>query len=259
MRLTRLSSLLPLVAAVGVVTATAGCFKSEPAAVEKLEQATPVKTSPPLPAGSYEIQSIAYDDADDAYRVFLLNPPPGAKPLYTTTELQLARLTDEEIAAGTVAPRLVVDDAGVTGHLPTEFAIQYTHNEVEERNGQTVVVQQRSSTWSPFMSAMAGMAIGNMLFSPRYYYPPPFVGGAMTGVGGSGATRAAAASSYTQQNGKAPQASRLSTSGYAKAPGKGMKSSGKGVGSSRLKTPSKSTGMPRSKGSFGRGGFGRRR
>ena len=256
MRHTRLTSLLPVVALVGVVAATVGCFDSAPA--EQLERAAPVKTSPPLLPGTYQIQTIAYDDADGAWRVFLLDPPAGAKPLYTTTELKLARLTDEEIAAGTTSPRLVVDGTGTSAHLPTEFAIQYTHNEVEERNGQPVVVQQHTSTWSPFMSAMAGAAIGNMLFSPRYYYPPPWVGGAMTGFGGSGDTRAAAASSYTQQHGKAPQAARLSTSGYAKAPTKGMKSSGTGVGSSRLKSPG-TTGVPRSKGSFGRGGFGRRR
>ncbi len=256
MRQTRLTSLLPVAALVVGVVAVGGCFKSEPA--EQLEKAAPVKVSPPLVLGTYDIQTIAYDDADGAYRVFLLNPPAGAKPLYTTTELQLARLSDEEMATGVAKPRLVVDETGTTGHIPTDFAIQYVHNEVEERDGQTVVVQQQRSTWSPFMSMVAGAAIGNMLFAPRYYYPPPYVGGAMSGFGGSGVSRSAAATSFTQQHGKAPQATRLSQSGYSKAPSSSLKSTGKGVGSSRMKPPPR-TGVPRSKGSFGRGGFGRRR
>ena len=259
MRLNRVSSLLSVAALVGVMAAVgggSGCLKSE---AEQLEKAAPVKVSPPLVPGTYDIQTIAYDDADGAYRVFLLNPPPGAKPLFTTTELQLARLSDEEMATGVAKPRLVVDATGTTGNIPTDFAIQYVHNEVEERaDGQTVVVQQHQSTWSPFMSMVAGAAIGNMLFAPRYYYPPPYAGGAMSGFGGSGVSRSAAATSYGQQHGKPPQATRLSQSGYSKAPGKGLKSTGKGIGSSRLKQPGK-TGVPRSKGSFGRGGFGRRR
>lgn len=258
MKTTTILTALAIVSTLVVGAGCGGCFSTTPKEQQQLERAQPVRESPPLPNGTYQIQSIAYDDADGAYRVFLIDPPPSTPPLYTTTKLQLARLTDEEIAAGDAKARLVVDGATVAGHLPTAFAIQYTHNEVEERDGQPVVVQQHSSTWSPFMSAMAGAAIGNMLFAPRYYYPPPYVGGGLTGFGGAGATPAAAQASYTQQHGKAPQAARLSTSGYAKAPSTKMKSTGKGIGSTRLKAP-KSTGLPRSKGSFGRGGFGRRR
>lgn len=253
--LSRVLSIFSVLSLTTVLGATVGCFRDDEP--ERVERAAPVKNSPPLPAGTYQIQSIAYDDADGAYRVFLLDPPPSTLPLYTSTELKLARITDEEIAAGNSKPRLVVDATGTAAHLPPEFAIQYTHNEVEERDGQTVVVQQHSSTWSPFMSAMAGAAVGNMLFGPRYYYPPPYVGGSLVGFGGSGVTRADAATSYTQQHGKAPQPAKLSASGYSKSTS-GMKSSGKGIGSSRLKSTTKSAAPPRSKGGFGRG-FGRRR
>ena len=146
---------------------------------------------------------------------------------------------------------------GSVAHIPETFEIQYTHNVVEERGGQQVVVRHERSTWSPFMSVVAGMAVGNMLFGPRYYYPPPYAGGRMTGYGGAGTTMGAAQQSYQKTHGKLPQATRLSSSGYSKAPSSSkLKSSGKGVGSSRLQKGSKPVKMP--KRSFG-GGFGRRR
>ena len=85
--------------------------------------------------------------------------------------------------------------AGAVVRLPQDFAVQYTHNVVEERGGQQVVIRQESSTWSPFMGVMTGMMVGNMLFGPRYYYPPPYMAGGMSGVGGAGLSRQAAASS----------------------------------------------------------------
>jgi len=142
--------------------------------------------------------------------------------------------------------------------LPPSFAIQYTHNVVEERGGQQVVVRQESSTWSPFMSAMTGVMVGNMLFGPRYYFPPPYMSGAPLAGGVAGATKAQATQSYTSQHGKAPQSTRLASSGYAKAPSSSFKSTGSGAGASKLKQPS--SGAPRPpKRSFGGGGFGRRR
>jgi hypothetical protein len=248
------SSLFTL-SVVTLTGALSGCLASAPPEVP--EPVAPVQVSPPLAAGTYQVQSIAYDDADGAYRVFLLDPPAGAKPLFVSLDLKMARLTDEEIAAGAKSARLVVDDTGPSAHLPPDFAIQYTHQVTEERNGQVVVVGQQTSTWSPFTSAMMGMAVGNMLFGPRYYYPPPYRGGAMTGFGGAGDTRQAAASHYTAQHGKAPQAARLAQSGYSKMPSSSLKSTGQGAGSSKLKT-GPTTQRPRPKASFGRG-FGRRR
>jgi hypothetical protein len=304
-----------------LLTGTVACVPSTPPP----EPAPKVVETPPLPAGSYEIQSISYDDADGAYRLFLVNPPPGRPPVVVATSLQMARLTDAELAAGKKTARLDVDQpqpaeaaaavpaaaaavpaaaaadgavaaavptaaaaaaadaaaavpaaavpaaaadaaapvaagavvTGAVARLPPDFVIEYTHNVVETQGGQQVVVRQERSTWSPFMSAMAGVAVGNMLFGPRYYYPPPYMGGAMTGFGGAGATPSAAAQSYTQQHGKAPQATKLSQSGYAKAPSSSLKSTGSGAGSSRLKQPA-SKPFKAPKKSFGRG-FGRRR
>jgi hypothetical protein len=285
----RTLSLMMLATASVVLAGTVACQAEAPP-----EKAAPVQVSPPLAAGSYEVQSISYDDADGAYRVFLVNPPPGAKPIFVAVDLPMARLTDDDIKAGRATARLDVDQpgpvvpaegaapvavegaaapaadavvapapaggpvvAGPVVRLPQDFAVQYTHNVVEERGGQQVVVRQESSTWSPYMGVRTGTMVGNMLFGPRYYYPPPYMAGGMSGVGGAGLSRQAAASSYTQQHGKAPQSARLSSSGYAKAPSSSLKATGSGAGSTRMKSPGTSTGS--SKRSFGGGGFGRRR
>ena len=284
-------SLVMVAAASIVVASSLACMPEAPP-----EKAVPVQVSPSLPTGSYEVQSISYDDADGAYRVFLVNPPAGHKPIYTALELPMARLSDEDLQAGKTSARLDVDQpgpavaadgvapaaaavdgpavaadgvaaaaaavavavvAGPVVRLPQNFAVSFTHNVVEERGGQQVVVRQESSTWSPFMGVMTGMMVGNMLFGPRYYYPPPYMAGGMNGIGGAGLTRQAAVSSYTQQHGKAPQSTRLSSSGYAKAPSSSMKASGSGAGSTRMKSAGSSTGP--AKRSFGGGGFGRRR
>jgi hypothetical protein len=249
------SSALALALALVPTMVGAGCSGSAP---EALEHGQPAPESPPLPPGSYDVQSVAYDDADGGWRVFLLNAPPSHKSLFTTANLRLARLSDEDIAAGKTAARLDVDAEGPIARLPAEFQVQYTHNVTEQRgDGQVVVVRQEPTTWSPFMSAMAGAAIGNMLFSPMYVYPPPYAGGALSGYGGYGASRVAAQSSFQQTHGALPQAAKLSQSGYAKAPSSSLKSTGSGAGSSKLRSGTSTSSRPKS--SFGGGGFGRRR
>jgi hypothetical protein len=249
----RLVSVSALVVVLGVTAVVgAACAGQEP-----LERGTPVVESSPLPSGSYDVQSISYDDADGGWRVFLLSPPAGAKPVYATANLKLARLSDEDVAAGRAKARLDVDGEGTTARLPADFQVQYTHNVTEDRAGQVVVVRQESTTWSPFVSAMAGAALGNMLFSPMYVYPPPYVGGALSGYGGYGASRTAAQASYQQSHGALPQPAKLSQSGYAKRPSSMLKSTGSGAGSSKLRSGTSSSPKPRS--SFGSGGFGRRR
>ncbi|MDP2342216.1 MAG: hypothetical protein Q8O67_14765 [Deltaproteobacteria bacterium] len=236
----------------------AACLQP-PGASSRVEPAAPVKESAPLPIGSYDVQSIAYDDADGAYRIFLLDAP-----VFTTSSLRLARLSDDEAAARHGGARLDVDADGPVARLPADFGIQYVHNVTEEvprgPGGQpeTVVVRQESSTWSPFFGALAGMAVGNMLFSPMHYYPPPYMRGSpLVGYGGFGPTRTDAQRSYVQRHGALPQPVRLSQSGYAKAPSTGLRSTGKGAGSSRIDNGPVKT--PRPKKSFGGGGFGRRR
>ncbi len=254
----------PVVLSAVVLSATAmvGCIDLAPPAEKEapLEKVPPVKVSEPLPTGSY-------DDADGAYRLFLVGAP--VRGAFTTTELRLARLSDEEKEAGKGARLDVGQGAAITAEegvepsadpvavLPADFAIQYTHNAVEEHNGQTVIVRQEHSTWSPFMSMMTGMAVGNMLFGPRYYYPPPYAGGALAGAGAVGATKSQATQAFTSQHGKAPQSTRLSTSGYSKKPSSSFKSTGKGAGATKLKTSGQRPVKPR--GGFGGRGFGRRR
>lgn len=249
---------LSLAVLVGVGAATLGCSPRE----EPLEAVPPVKESPALPPGSYPIQTMHYDDADGAYRAFLLNAPPSQTGPYVSKELRMARLTDEEIAAGATSA-VVVDAEGPVAKLTPDFAIQYTHNVTEEMQNpstgrtETVVVRQETSTWSPFMSAMAGMAVANMLFSPMYYYPPPYVrGSVLVGSGGFGATRVAAQQSFQTNHGTMPQSTKLSQSGFSKKPSASMKATGSGAGSSRMTKPSTST---KPKSSFGSGFGGRRR
>jgi hypothetical protein len=255
----RLVALRPLFALtlLAPLAATVACSTAEP---EKPVAAAPPPESPPPPAGAYEIQSINYDDANGSYGVFLLSPPEGQKPLWQSTNLRMARLTDEEIAAGMKAS-LVSDGPGgeaPVAKLPPDFNINYTHNVVEERGGQPVVVRQESTMWSPFSGMMMGMMLGSMM-TPSYMYPPPYAAGRpLSGVGASGATASAAQQAYAQKHGTAPQSSRLSKSGYSKMPSAGsVKASGSGAGSSRLKN---SSGAPTKapKRSFG-GGFGGRR
>ncbi len=233
--------------------------------VEATERPAPLVESPALPPGTYPIQSIAYDDADGAYRVFLLDAPPSQRGAYVSTSLRMARLTDDEIAAGK-SSFVDVDAEGPVAKLTPEFAIQYVHNVTEDtqnpRTGQTetVVVRQESSTWSPFMAGMTGAMLGNMLFSPMYHYPPPYrMGSPLYGVGGSGATRLDAQRSYQTSHGALPQPAKLSQSGYSKSKSSSsMKSTGSGAGSSRLNKGTGTSSRPR--GGFG-GGFrgGRRR
>ena len=251
---------LPLPVLLGAVTllSTSACVEMGAPAVEQPERAAPVVESAPLPPGTYDLQSISYDDASGAYRVFLVGAPSGVAPLYQSTQLKLARLSDEDIAGGKKSA-LRVDADGTAAVLTPDFQIAFTHNVVEERQGQTVVVRQESSTWSPFMSAMTGMMIGNMLFAPRYYYPPPYVGGGrLAGFGGSGATQAAAAGEYTQKHGAPPKSAVLSKSGYSKMPSSSLKSTGSGAGANRLNSTKPA---PARRSPFGGGGrgFGRRR
>ena len=53
-----------------------------------------------LAQGQYSVQQATYNDADGEYSLMLLNTPAGSPPVYRTRDLQMARLTDEEISAG---------------------------------------------------------------------------------------------------------------------------------------------------------------
>lgn len=265
---------LTVLAVLGVVAA--GC--QDPRVIEErraAEQARlaaeeapkPIPASDPLPAGSYPVQTVAYDDSTGNYRIFVLGAPAGTKPLYEHQDVQLARLTDEAIAAGEKTKIEFADGKPPVLHLTPDFSIEYVHNLTEERlnpatnQPEVVVVGQQTSTWSPFMSAMTGAMIGNMLFAPRYYYPPPYTAGRMTGYGGMGESRALASQSYAQKFGAPPKPVTLAKSGMApRKLSDTMRTSGSGAGASRLnKNANKRFPRPTFPGRRGGFGGGRRR
>jgi len=85
----------------------------------------------------------------------LLNTPGGTSPLFRTTNLQMARLTEEDIAKGEKTAVEINGDQA-TLYMTEDFKIEYVHNVTEVRNNpqtgqqETVVIRQESSFWSPF-------------------------------------------------------------------------------------------------------------
>jgi hypothetical protein len=61
---------------------------------------TNARPSNQVTSGRFEVQQATYDDADGTYTLLLLNTPAGSAPMFRTTNLQMARLTDEAIAKG---------------------------------------------------------------------------------------------------------------------------------------------------------------
>lgn len=236
---------------------------------------TPTK----LADGKYPIQQANYNDANGEYNLMLLNATP---PLFRTTDLQMARLTDEEIKAGEETYLQIADNKPVM-HLTEDFKIEYVHNVTETQTNpqtgqtQTVVVRRESSFWTPFAGALAGQALGSLLFTPQYYVPPMYSpGGIMTGYGGYGRTYDVAVNQYqnryqtpppavtnrqtlrtTGSINKTPTSSNRSTTTY-KNSSRSTKSTGSGYGASNLSTSGKSTYKKRT-GSFGSSSFGSRK
>jgi hypothetical protein len=215
------------------------------------------QTSTPLNNGKYPVQQASIDDADGEYTLMLLNTPPGASPVFRTQNLQMARLTEEEINNGEKTYVEIKGDQAVM-HLTEDFRIEYIHNEtqvVENPNTgrqETVVVRRESSFWTPFAGAMAGQALGSLLFTPRYYMPPAYVAGSpLSGVGGYGSSYNQAVQSYRSNYNTAPAIEKnrqsfrktgsLKTNtnasrGIRKSGKNNLRSTGSGFGSSKLKT-----------------------
>lgn len=202
--------------------------------------------------GKYPVQQATYDDADGVYTLMLLNTPAGTPPVYQTANLQMARLTEEAIAEGEKTYLEVQDNQPVM-YLTEDFKIEYVHNVTETQTNpqtgqpETVVVRQQSSFWTPFAGALAGQAVGSLLFSPRYYVPPVYTPGTtLTGYGGAGSTYRGAVDSYQARHNTPPPAVKnrqvLRTSGSARrspstsTSGK-SKATGGGFGSSNLNAP----------------------
>ncbi|HEY9771457.1 MAG TPA: hypothetical protein V6C71_23680 [Coleofasciculaceae cyanobacterium] len=226
--------------------------------------------------GTYPVQQATYDDVTGEYSLMLLNTPPGTPPVLQTEQLQMARIGEEDAANGSKT-YLQVKNGQPVMYLTENFKIEYVHNVTETRNDtqssqpQTVVVRRESNFWSPFAGALAGQAIGNMLFRPQYYVPPVYQpGGVMTGYGGYGSTYTQAVNRYQDRYNTPPAAVKnrrtLRTTGGIRnaASNKARKtmknnsrSTGSGVGSSTLRSSGKNTKQFKRPSSFGSSGIRR--
>ncbi len=232
-----------------------------------------------LSDGQYQVQQATYDDGTGEYTLFLLNSKP---PTFTTENLQMARLTDEEIKEGKKS-YLKVENGQPALYLTEDFKIQYVHNvtqtQTNPQSGQqeTVVVRRENSFWSPFAGSLAGsiagQAIGSLLFRPQYYVPPVYQpGGVLTGFGGYGSSYDQAVGRYRSRYNEPPAAVRnrtaFRTTGNIRrsSPSNSTvrttprnstvnRPSGSGFGASELKPSGSSSTTRRSSGSrFGSGG-----
>jgi hypothetical protein len=172
-------------------------------------------TQKPIADGKYPVQQATYNDANGEYLLTLLNTPAGTPPMYRSTNLQMARLTDEEVKASEKA-YFKSEKGQVSLHMPEDFKIEYVHNVTQtQTNAQTgqresVVVRQESSFWRPFAGAVAGQVAGqvisNMFFRPQYYVPPVYSSGGMSGYGGYGSNYGQAVQGYQTRYNTAPAA-----------------------------------------------------
>ena len=210
-----------------------------------------------LSQGQYSVQQATYNDATGEYSIMLLNTAPGTPPVYSTENLQMARLTDAEVAEGKQT-YLEVNGNQAVMHLTPDFKIEYVHNVTETQTNpqtgqrETVIVRQQSGFWAPFAGALAGQALGSLLFRPHYYVPPIYQpGGVMMGYGGYGNSYNEAVNRYQTRYQTPPPAIRnrqtFRTTGRLRSPSYNQpstvrrtpsntnRSTGSGYGSSRLR------------------------
>jgi hypothetical protein len=247
--------------------------------------ATPTPSNVPLVDGTYPVQQVTYDDGGNGYTVFALDTPASMGSRIQFENLPMARLTDEEIASGQKS-YLKVENGQPSLHLTEDFRIEYVHNVTETaenpQTGQveTVVVRQEPSFWTPFAGALAGQALGSLIFRPQYYFPPVYQPGIpLVGYGGYGSTYGQAVQHYRTRYSTPPVEVRnrqFRATGQLRSPSSstlrrpsigGSRSTGSGYGTSTLRRRSSGEynrsyrrSVPRSFGSGGRArNFGRRR
>jgi hypothetical protein len=232
--------------------------------------------------GKYPVQQATYNDVDGEYNLMLLNTPPGTPPVFRSANLQMARLSDEAIQNGEKT-YLQVENGQPIMYLTEDFRIEYVHNVTETRTDpatgepQTVIVRRESNFWTPFAGALAGQALGSLLFRPQYYVPPVYQpGGVLTGFGGYGSSYTQAVNNYQERYNEPPavvknrqtlrttgsirNSSKTSTRNTLTKPNSGnTRATGSGFGSSDLRSSSKSKyKQSQPSKSFG-SGFGSRR
>lgn len=210
-----------------------------------------------LPDGKYELQQASYDDVSGDYRLFLFNANP---PVLEKDQIKMARLTPEEVENGQNS-YLLVENGEYSLHLAEDFRIEYIHGVAEtQTNPETgqqerVIVRRESNFWTPFAGALAGQAIGSLLFTPQYYVPPAYQPGrnVLTGYGGYGSSYSQAVDRYQDRYQSPPpsvqnQRAQVRTTGSVNRSTNSTKtntptrtrdssrSSGSGVGSNTLRS-----------------------
>jgi hypothetical protein len=244
---------------------TLGCGNStlgDPQAKSSDRPAQTSRAQQKLPDGKYNVQQATFDDGTGEYTALLLNTPAGVSSSFRTENLPLAQLTPEEAQAGQKS-YLKVENGQASLHIPEDFRIEYVHNVTENvtdpQTGrtETVVVRQEPNFWAPFAGAIAGQAIGSLLFRPQYYVPPIYQPGVpMTGFGGYGTSYGQAVQRY-QQRYQAPPAvernrqvfrstGRIGSGGYnrpsvRRSPIRSDRPTGSGYGTSTLRRSNRST------------------
>ncbi|RMF26923.1 MAG: hypothetical protein D6756_02925 [Cyanobacteria bacterium J083] len=274
-----LSRFLTIILCLSFFWTTVACNSNSPSVESSRSpnsQNTSTRPNNQISQGKYPVQQVSYDDATGEYTIMLLNTPPGTSPIYVTTDLRMARLTDEEIQKGEKT-YLEIDNSGAVLHLTEDFRIEYNHTvtetQVNPQTGQpeTVIVRRESSFWAPFAGALAGEVVGNLLFRPRYYIPPVYQPGrVLVGYGSYGDTYEGAVRNYQARYKTKPPVVRnrnfrstgtiRSKTNQPQTPLRtrrtvnSNKSTGSGVGSSNLGSSSKrrsSTRVYKRKPSFG--------
>lgn len=258
---------------------------SSPTATQTYQNPNNNRASAPAPtqlaSGQYPVQQVTYDDINGEYTLMLLDTPPGTPAVYRSSDLQMARLTDEQMAAGQ-RNYLDINNNQAVLHLTEDYKIEYVHNVTETQpnpqTGQpeTVIVRRETGFWAPFAGALAGQALGSLLFAPRYYVPPVFQPGVvLTGYGGHGNSYNQAVSSYRSRYQAPPPAVRnrqafRTTGGLRRSPSlnqptttrrvpqSGTRATGSGYGSSRLRRSNQSRPSRADRPSFGSGSRSRR-
>ena len=232
---------------------TVACGGETTTSTPQARNVTRTTTNTRISDGEYPVQQASYNDADGQYTLFLLNSP---TPTFKTNQLQMARLTDEQIKEGKNS-YLQVENGQPALYLTPDFKIEYTQNVTETRTdpntGQqrTVVVQRNNGFWAPFAGAIAGQAIGSLLFRPQYYVPPAYVPGrtSYTGFGGYGSSYDGAVNRYRERYNEPPAAVRNRTNFRTTG---NVRRNNRNNSNVRRTTPSRNTGNSRSTGS----GFG---
>lgn len=262
---------LLIVFSLSLTTVACGGRSNDVAQPNKNEVSVGRNASTRLSDGKYPVQQGSFNDSNGEYSLFLLNASPS---VFRTTDLQMARLTEEEEKAGQKS-YLKVENAQASLHLTEDFKIEYVHAVTETQTNpqtgqpQTVIVRQESSFWTPFAGALAGQMVGSLLFTPHYYMPPVYRPGVvLVGYGGYGRTYGQAVQSYQSRYQSPPIVERNRTqfrsTGRVNAPSSTArparpnsstgKPTGSGVGTSTLKQSGQgSSSKQRSSPKFGSG------